>query len=119
MSIQATPAANLVDQAAHVASDGISAAHQALNGLDDRTQSWRAKISPRLDAAKHDAGELVHRSVDAVRERAALAREQALRARDGTAQYIQDQPVKAVLIAAAAGAVLAALLGMASRSRRG
>jgi ElaB/YqjD/DUF883 family membrane-anchored ribosome-binding protein len=39
-------------------------------------------------------------------------RDQAMRASDGTLNYIKDEPVKAMLIAAAAGAALMALLGL-------
>jgi ElaB/YqjD/DUF883 family membrane-anchored ribosome-binding protein len=43
-------------------------------------------------------------------------RDQALRVSDDTRNYIRDEPVKAVLIAAAAGAVLMALLGLLRKS---
>lgn len=118
MSLQTSSTAKIVDQAADAVGDGINAAHLALDGLAGRTESLRAKIGPRVDAVKNEAAELLQTSAEFVRERAQLAREQALRARDGTAIYIQQQPVKSVLIAAAAGAVLATLLGMAARSRR-
>lgn len=43
----------------------------------------------------------------------------AARATDSTVSYIKDEPVKAMLIAAATGAALAALMSLLSRSRRG
>jgi ElaB/YqjD/DUF883 family membrane-anchored ribosome-binding protein len=117
MSLQAPSTGKIVDQAALAVGDGINAAHMALDGLAGRTESLRAQIGPRVDAVKQDTTELLQHGAEFVRERARLARDGALRARDGTAMYIQQQPVKSVLIAAAAGAVLAALLGLATRSR--
>jgi ElaB/YqjD/DUF883 family membrane-anchored ribosome-binding protein len=45
-------------------------------------------------------------------------RDQARHARQCTTRYIQDEPFKAVLIAAAAGAVLMALGGLTRRPGR-
>ena len=44
-------------------------------------------------------------------------RERALRASDSTVNYIKDEPVKAILIAAAVGAALMALVSLMGRSR--
>jgi ElaB/YqjD/DUF883 family membrane-anchored ribosome-binding protein len=46
------------------------------------------------------------------------ARDQASRAGDRTVGYIRDEPVKSVLIAAAAGAGIAALFGLLARGQR-
>jgi ElaB/YqjD/DUF883 family membrane-anchored ribosome-binding protein len=43
--------------------------------------------------------------------------DRALRVSDNTVGYIRDEPVKSVLIAAATGAALVALVGLLSRSR--
>ncbi len=64
----------------------------------------------------NEAGALARESV----EKAGKAvREQFGRASDCTRHYIQDEPIKAVLIAAAAGAAGAALIGWLSRGRGG
>ena len=44
-------------------------------------------------------------------------RDKAVQVSDQTVGYIKDEPVKAVLVAAAAGAVAALLIGWLSRSR--
>jgi len=44
-------------------------------------------------------------------------RDRAHRASDHTVGYIRDEPVKAILIAVAAGAAIAALASLLSRSR--
>ena len=79
-------------------------------------QDLRQQISPLLARAGEQASVLAQRGVDAVRDRSLQVREQALRASDNTLNYIKDEPVKAVLIAAAAGAVLMALIGLSRRS---
>ena len=44
-------------------------------------------------------------------------RDKAYRASDSTVGYIKDEPVKAILMAVAAGAAIAALASLLSRSR--
>ena len=84
--------------------------------------------TPTTTSATDDAAELAERAAEQVqdltrrgveRARAAAAqlRDQALRASDTTRSYIQDEPLKAVLIAAAAGAAVA-LLAHALTGRR-
>lgn len=80
------------------------------NGVSDQ-------IAPLLDRASEQASELAHRGLNAVHDRALQLREKAAHTGDVTVRYIQSDPVKAVLIAAATGAALMALLGLVSRSR--
>ena len=49
----------------------------------------------------------------------AQLRDQAVRASDKTVGYIKDEPMKAMLIAAAAGAALMALVALLGRSNTG
>jgi ElaB/YqjD/DUF883 family membrane-anchored ribosome-binding protein len=87
-------------------------ADQALDKLSKTAQDLRDQVSPVLDRASEQASALAQRGVEAVRERSVQVRDQAMRASDGTLNYIKDEPVKAMLIAAAAGAALMALLGL-------
>ena len=57
----------------------------------------------------HSTEELAHRGMD-------LVRDKSLHVRDTTTHYIQDEPVKSMLIAAAVGAALIGLVAMFSRS---
>lgn len=66
---------------------------------------------------QEQASTLAHRGVNAVQEGALQLRNKAEHTGDLTVRYIQSDPVKAVLIAAATGAVLMALVGLVSRSR--
>lgn len=54
---------------------------------------------------------------DGMRDVSHHVQQRALRVSDNTVGYIRDEPVKSVLIAAATGAALVALVGLLSRSR--
>ena len=98
---------NVADQAADAASQAIRAtqraADRALERLNDGVETARGRTSPLIDRWSSEADAAARRSVAAVRER-------ALRARGATTGYVRDEPLKAVLIAAAAGAALVALV---------
>jgi len=70
-----------------------------------------------LNRATEQVSSLAQRGADAVRGGSQQLRDQARHASDSTVTYIKDEPVKAVLIAAATGAVLMALVSLMSRSR--
>lgn len=72
---------------------------------------------PPLKRVADQAADLARRGVDALAERSEAVRRQALNASDTTRHYIQDEPMKSVLIAAATGAALMALVSLLSRSR--
>ena len=75
------------------------------------------RITPALVQAAEDAEGLVRRGAEALREQATHLRERAADASDRTAGYIRDEPLKSVLIAAAAGAALMAIANLAVRAR--
>jgi ElaB/YqjD/DUF883 family membrane-anchored ribosome-binding protein len=90
---------NLLDRAA-------ASADQALDGLSQQAHHMQ-------DEAQH----LGQRGVKALRESTQQLRDSAHRASDETLHYVKAEPVKALLIAAATGAALVALIGLMSRSR--
>lgn len=65
--------------------------------------------------------EIVNNAIDnvasSVRDTSRQLQTKVLRASDGTVNYIRDEPVKSVLIAAAAGAAIVALATLVQRSR--
>ncbi len=111
----------LADQAAQSADNAIKAtqrvANQALDGLADSVQDLRQQAAPLLNRTAEQAGALAQRSVDAVRDSTQQLRDKALRASDSTVNYVKEEPVKAMLIAAATGAALMALVNLMSGSR--
>lgn len=115
--VDTTTTKNLADQAANTADQAIRAtqqrANQALDGLADTVQDARAKATPVLERAN----ELAHRGMTAVRDGSQQLRESAQRATDTTVEYVKAEPVKAMLVAAAVGAALMALLNVMGRAR--
>jgi ElaB/YqjD/DUF883 family membrane-anchored ribosome-binding protein len=105
---------NLADQAANSAEQAIRStqrmANEKLDSLAHGVQGLRDQAAPLLERASEKASALAQRGVDAVRDGSHQLRERAHRASDGTLNYIKDEPVKSMLFAAAAGALLMALL---------
>lgn len=66
---------------------------------------------------QEQTSKLAQRGMDAVHDGAVQLRQQAQYSTDATVQYIRDEPIKSVLIAAAAGATLMALIGIVNRNR--
>jgi ElaB/YqjD/DUF883 family membrane-anchored ribosome-binding protein len=105
---------HLADQAAHSADQVVRStqrvANQALDGLAGSVRDLRQQAAPLLNRATEQASVLAQRGVDAVRAGSRHVRNQSLRASDSTLHYVREEPVKSMLIAAAVGAALMALL---------
>ncbi|MDP2681036.1 MAG: hypothetical protein Q8O85_20295 [Rhodoferax sp.] len=69
------------------------------------------------DQVARTSQQLAHGAIDGVRETSHQLRVKAEHASDNTVRYIQHEPVKAMLIAAATGAALMALISLISHSR--
>ena len=85
------------------------------NGIDDVSSSLgnaRQETGAALRQLVQDSEALVHRGIDRVRE-------QSLHAKDATTAYIQHEPVKSMLMAAAVGAALMGLVALFSRGHSG
>jgi len=112
----------LVDQAAASADQAIRStqrvANEALSGLAGTAQNLREHAAPMVDRVAERASALAHQGADTVRERSHQLSDSAHRVADGTRHYVQDQPVKSLLIAAATGAALMGLLAFLAGSRR-
>jgi ElaB/YqjD/DUF883 family membrane-anchored ribosome-binding protein len=113
---------NLADQAAQSADRAIKStqrvANQALDSLAGSVEDLRQHTAPLLNRATEQASALAQRGANAVRDSSQQVRDRAMRASDSTVAYIRDEPFKAVLIAAATGAVLMALLSLLGGARR-
>jgi hypothetical protein len=75
------------------------------------------QIASLLERAAEEVNTLTQRGLHAAQDGALQLREKATHSGEVTVRYIQSDPVKAVLIAAATGAALMALVGLMSRSR--
>jgi ElaB/YqjD/DUF883 family membrane-anchored ribosome-binding protein len=109
------------DSAANAAQGAIRstqrATDQALDRLSDTVDEVRSKAGPMLNKVTSQAEAAARRGMEAVRDTSQQLRERALQAQDMTVAYVKDEPIKAMLIAAATGAVLMGLISMLSRSR--
>jgi ElaB/YqjD/DUF883 family membrane-anchored ribosome-binding protein len=90
----------------HAAATAVDAASSALHRAGDEA----AALAQRGADAMHRSAETLHRSSDALQSRARhYTRE--------TTAYIHREPAKSMLIAAATGAVLMALVALMARMR--
>ena len=111
----------LTDRAAQSADSAIKStqnvANDAFDSLSGTDKDIRDQAAPMVNRATEKVGELATRSADAVRESTRQLRQTAADASDATVNYIKDEPVKSILIAAATGAALMGLVSMMGRSR--
>lgn len=111
----------MAEQAANTATDAIKSTQRATNStldsLTNTVQDLRKQAVPLLNRAAESANAYLQQGLEAVHESSDKVRAQARSASARTVNYIKDEPVKSILIAAAAGAVLTALVQIASRSR--
>ena len=115
---QPSPAIDeLADGAASAIRSTQGATNAAFQGTDDKAEDFRDKASPMLDRFAIKVESASTRATDALRENAAQLRAKANQTSDATIDYIRAEPVKAVLIAAATGAALLALINLLARSR--
>ena len=80
-------------------------------------QELRHQTAPALERASGQMSAMAHRGMDSVRETSHQLRLKVEHASDSTVSYIREEPVKSVLIAAATGAALMALVTLVARSR--
>lgn len=85
--------------------------------IAEEGNSLAAQAGPLIDRAANKASAMAHRGLDAVLDGSDQLRAKAQHAGDSTVEYIRQEPVKAMLMAAAAGAALTALISLLSRSR--
>jgi len=112
-------AKSMVDTAAQTAEQAIRssqrAANQAVDRYTDGIHTVRAQTGAALDGIAASAGQLKQRGMEVVREGSHRLRETSRHAADSTVGYIREEPAKSMLLAAAAGATLLALLTLFGR----
>lgn len=114
-----TPLQTLGDDAASVARSVAQnterAAQQGASRMADTLDDARSQTSAALKQFAHDTETIAHRGLDAVRDSAGQLREKSLHAKELTTTYIQHEPIKSVLMAAAVGAALMGLVALLSK----
>lgn len=86
------------------------------HALQSTMSDLREKAPAVLGRAKAQVEDLTRRTIDRARDAGYHVRDRAVQAGDMTVGYIRDEPMKAVLIAAATGAAVAMLIGWLVRS---
>lgn len=111
----------LMDDASQTAHQAIKstqqAANEALETLSGALQDLRHKTVPMAEHAEARVAAFAQRGIDGVRDTSHQLRLKAEHASDNTVAYIKHDPIKSVLIAAATGAALMALISLISHNR--
>jgi ElaB/YqjD/DUF883 family membrane-anchored ribosome-binding protein len=118
-------AGNKIDQfaerATSKADDALAATRRAANGALDKLQHGVDEMRPEnpgaFTRAAAQVDELTQRGLERARLATADVRMNIERTGDRAVGYIREEPVKSVLIAAAAGAAVTALIGLLAGSR--
>ena len=105
---------NATDSAARSTQQAVD---QAADSITSKVEDLRSQAAPLIDRVSAQAEAAARRGIEAVRGSSQQLRDKAARATDSTVAYVKDEPVKAMLIAAATGAALMALLNLMGRSR--
>lgn len=85
-------------------------AHAAIDSAVDGLASAYEDTKPVLARVRQKARGYANDGYDAARQAAAELRDRSARAVDSTRGYVRDEPVKSLLIAAAVGAAVIALV---------
>ena len=85
-------------------------AHAAIDSAVDGLASAYGQTKPLLSRVSQHARDAASDGYDAAREQAAVLRERGQKAVDSTRGYVADEPIKSLLIAAAVGAAVIALV---------
>lgn len=111
----------LADDARQTTSDAVDStrayAQNAVNAAGEKVRDLRRDVEPAVEQLAARVQQAVQRGLDAASTTGARAQRRIEQAADVTGRYIADQPVRSVLAAAAAGALITALIVLASRSR--
>lgn len=94
-----------------------SAAAAALDAASSAAAGLHAAVPPSLERVVEGAGALARGGVSAVVQGSHRLAATARRAGDETVSYVRHEPVKAMLIAAATGAALMALVTLVATRR--
>ncbi len=97
--------------------DGIDSAHDAaqsvLSKASNKLENIQSGVKPAIERIASRGAEMAQSGLDATREAGTRAKATASRYANACENYVTEQPMKSVAIAAAAGATLAALLILA------
>jgi ElaB/YqjD/DUF883 family membrane-anchored ribosome-binding protein len=112
----------LADQAADKVQGGIRDAQQAAKdagaNLSSKVEDLRSSAGSAISNTVARAQSIGRQGIDAVSDAAQRARDVASDTSDSVIRYTRANPVKAILIAAASGALLLSVIQLLKPSRR-
>ena len=115
------PLAHQGQEAVDKAADAIRSTEQwagrATNKVSEKVDEARSQIAPAVDNASDMANSAMAKARETWNDASGQMREQAQKAADMATDYAKDEPFKAMLVAAATGALLMGLIRMMARSR--
>ncbi|WP_218510497.1 hypothetical protein [Variovorax sp. dw_308] len=121
MNATAKTPSQLADDARQTANDAVETtrayAQNAVNAAGEKVRDLRGSVEPAVEQLANRVQQAVQRGLESASKTSARAQRQLDQAADVTGRYIADQPVRSVLLAAAAGAAITALIVLASRRR--
>lgn len=106
-----------IDTASRHAHNGVDAGRKLAKRAADQFDEAAEDLSSRVSRAVHRTGDVARHGLEWMRDGSDRMRREMSRAGDSTVKYIRHEPVKSVLAAAAAGALVYAVVN-ALRSRR-
>lgn len=124
---------DMIDQSADVAhhvvaksaaaADQLAATAQRASAETDQSiqaglHQLREAVPATLSRAASQAEDLARSGIEKARSAGVTMKQQAQRVGESTASYVREEPTKALMLAAAAGATAALLVSWATRSRR-
>lgn len=108
----------LADNATAMTDTAVEAADSAIRSSQRVATQAIERVADRVDGMREQTQKLAQRGIDAVRDGSQQVRQRALQTADTTKAYVKDEPMKSILIAAAIGAGLMALISLLGRSSR-
>jgi ElaB/YqjD/DUF883 family membrane-anchored ribosome-binding protein len=91
--------------------------NKTMPNMDKAMDRVKDSVKDSVDDMRNTAQNYIDRGTNAVREGSAKLKDSMSQITDRTATYVHEQPVKSVLMAAAAGAAIAILASMITSGR--
>ena len=109
---------DMLQTASHAVDSTRDYANSALDKAEDKVRELRKNVDPMVDRFSAKAQQLARQSLDMAAEAKEMAQKSLSRYSAVTSQYVSEQPVRSVLIAAAVGAAVALLVSSARNRNR-
>ncbi|WP_284410721.1 hypothetical protein [Acidovorax sp. SUPP3334] len=109
---------SMLDSAKDAVQSTRTAANATLDKAERKVDELHSEVNPLIDDLAARAQDLASRGISYCADTTERARRQLNQAADVTTRYVVEQPGKSLLMAAVAGAAVAALCMMSRRPRR-